>query len=296
MSLTRPLHNSHIPTSDKLRDLHPAIAAKLHNSSKRVIRYAAVSVSEVLDRVIPVGGNGRYENWTFLDGISANVTPIRLRTFKNNLKCVCCGREGNVFLIERHVNQPPERYINLYSAHNGSLTLMTVDHILCNSLGGKYAASNFQTMCAPCNQSKSNSMSLVDIQKIMDNVDQYAKFWVNRELLFAILRTQLMYQRTNGKDHQDFRALFDKYRLTIRPTVPQHQTDRNIRGLNRELNMLMRLTGHAPSNPYNYVVDRLAKVGHRLTNFIQLIMRARKKRARRLAFCVKVVYNKTSKV
>lgn len=94
-----------------------------------------------------------------LDGVTYSVgcESLRLRTFQRSLTCVACGRVGVEFRAEQnradavHGNNP---HLNLYAADG---TLMTHDHTLAQSLGGRDSAENVQTMCEPCNNGKSKA-------------------------------------------------------------------------------------------------------------------------------------------
>jgi 5-methylcytosine-specific restriction endonuclease McrA len=238
--LTLPFNStSSIPISDKLGNLRCQLEATLAKSSKKRIRYAAVSVSEVLERVAPSGSStGRYDNWKFINGIDARVSVVRLRAFARNLKCVCCGRVGNVFLLERHINEMPGQYVNLYSLNHGALTLMTVDHILPDSIGGKYTPDNFQTMCHPCNEAKKNHMPVKDIEKVLADMDRYAKCWVNRDLLSALLRAQrlhLTHHSAHGPVQAQFWTLYVKYSSSIRSGDNPIRSAQAARTLNHDL-------------------------------------------------------------
>lgn len=74
--------------------------------------------------------------------------------FTKGLKCVCCGIEGKFFAKEKWENQP-SYHLNLYALDaDGNEVLMTKDHIIPKSKGGKDHISNYQTMCEVCNMAK----------------------------------------------------------------------------------------------------------------------------------------------
>jgi hypothetical protein len=103
-------------------------------------------------------------------GHLVKVKSLRYQTFKNSLKCVCCGLMGEVFLLEL----PPQDkrpHFNLYAYCEGSLVQMTKDHKQPKSKGGKDVISNMQTMCCRCNELKGNQLSkLKRLRKIQDGV------------------------------------------------------------------------------------------------------------------------------
>ena len=91
----------------------------------------------------------------------------RLDAFRSHKSCVKCGRKGNAFVVERQGGQDNKLVLNFYSINKGDIVLMTVDHILPDSLGGKRHVSNFQTMCSGCNKRKQNVMSITEIDLVL---------------------------------------------------------------------------------------------------------------------------------
>lgn len=89
-------------------------------------------------------------------GIEMNTKSLRLQTFaEKGLNCVTCGAKGLHFAIERN-GQTPEYHLNLWATNkDGDEVLMTHDHILARSGGGKNYIENTQPMCSPCNHEKS---------------------------------------------------------------------------------------------------------------------------------------------
>lgn len=83
----------------------------------------------------------------------ANLRSQRLELFfKKGFKCVHCGIEGAYFSAEKALHGNDRNpHLNLYSAEG---ILITKDHIVAKSKGGKNRLSNYQTMCAPCNLKK----------------------------------------------------------------------------------------------------------------------------------------------
>jgi len=88
-----------------------------------------------------------------VEGFRVRKISLRYMTFYRNLNCVCCGRKGSYFKLERGDRKGPEdrRHFNLYSEDN---ILMTKDHILPKSQGGENTVFNMQTMCQECNSKK----------------------------------------------------------------------------------------------------------------------------------------------
>lgn len=91
------------------------------------------------------------ENQIEVDGYSVYTRSLRYMTFyQKGTKCVCCGKEGTHFRLDGD-STTDRRHFNLY-ADDG--TLITKDHIIPKSKGGRDAVSNMQTMCYPCNKAK----------------------------------------------------------------------------------------------------------------------------------------------
>lgn len=91
----------------------------------------------------------------------------RLRTFKEKgVSCVTCGIEGTHFAKERHAAHETDKYhLNLYAFKDNREVLMTVDHIVPKSLGGKNYVSNLRPMCEPCNVKRGNTVDSDRIDK-----------------------------------------------------------------------------------------------------------------------------------
>lgn len=102
----------------------------------------------------------RYKNF---HGYEVHSNSQRYELFyKKGCTCVVCGLKGKYFALERHltnVNMSSRYHFNLYGTNDlGEEVLITKDHIVPKSLGGKNSIDNYQTMCAPCNWKKKNNM------------------------------------------------------------------------------------------------------------------------------------------
>lgn len=89
---------------------------------------------------------------------------LRYMTFyQKGVNCCKCGRKGAYFTLDKHSKDydGPRRHFNLYSEDD---VLMTKDHILPKSKGGKNKVSNMQTMCVYCNKAKGNDIEEGDKQ------------------------------------------------------------------------------------------------------------------------------------
>ena len=102
--------------------------------------------------------NKRERKSIIIDGHEVYTNSWRYKTFYNKgCNCVKCGRKGSYFKLESggSKEESNRRHFNLYSEDD---VLMTKDHILPKSKGGKDTLENFQTMCCICNSNKGNKV------------------------------------------------------------------------------------------------------------------------------------------
>lgn len=82
--------------------------------------------------------------------------------FLHGTKCVSCGLEGKYFWLETPKSakdRDNQWHFNLYGVdENGNERMLTKDHIVPKSRGGKNWIGNYQTMCERCNLLKGNSL------------------------------------------------------------------------------------------------------------------------------------------
>lgn len=89
-----------------------------------------------------------------------NGNSQRYQTFfSKGCSCVKCKIEGQYFVKERTKGSKNSFHLNLYAIDkNGNEILMTKDHIIPKSKGGKNYIDNYQTMCIVCNNEKGNQL------------------------------------------------------------------------------------------------------------------------------------------
>ena len=95
-------------------------------------------------------------------GYRINVGSIRLRTFTKSITCSSCQIEGTFFVLERQRIREGSGlpyHLNLYGVDaTGAEVLMTHDHVIPRSRGGRDHLDNTQTMCRPCNERKGSKL------------------------------------------------------------------------------------------------------------------------------------------
>lgn len=133
-------------------------------------------VDEILSLVTPF--DRKHKFIVNNDAYFVRLNSDRYYLFKQNTDCVVCGLKGSKMFLD--VN-PIDQYahFNLYGEENGRLVLMTKDHILPKSKGGKDDLSNYQTMCSICNNLKGNYdlilSDILELRKLAENKDKLPK-------------------------------------------------------------------------------------------------------------------------
>lgn len=241
-----------MPLDEGIEHLEPILGPQL-DAQKSFQRSAAYSPATVFKQLTTSAVSNKNEMWSLPGNIVVTVAPKRIDAFNRNMKCVCCGREGNVFLLEKHVNENVTKYINLYCSDARGLVMMTVDHILPDSIGGKSTLLNLQTMCQPCNTKKSNRMSLDEIRFVRSDPSKYAKHWLDVHFLHAMLDVQEhmatltdIDQRGDNRSIRSevskYNSLLDRYRKRAKATTNQATWKTMTSALQRDLRLLKRST------------------------------------------------------
>ena len=91
-----------------------------------------------------------------IDGYMVHPRSLRYMVFyQKGVVCCKCGCKGSYFKLDKESKDYDgnRRHFNLYTEDG---ILMTKDHILPRSKGGRDVISNMQTMCTICNFKKGN--------------------------------------------------------------------------------------------------------------------------------------------
>lgn len=93
-------------------------------------------------------------------GYSIKVSGTRLECLKRSPVCVGCERVGAVWILQTQGNMSFDKpHFNLFTLENGKpARMMTRDHIIPKSKGGRGDMNNLQTMCERCNNAKADAM------------------------------------------------------------------------------------------------------------------------------------------
>lgn len=132
-----------------------------------MIRKGIYNIDEILAKTLFIPKTSRFikgqkvdcgrDNKVLIDGELINMASDRYKLFFDNRKCVSCGIEGKYMAMERG-EKDISYHFNMYGIdNNGNEILMTKDHVVPKSKGGKDCLSNLQTMCKPCNEKKNDN-------------------------------------------------------------------------------------------------------------------------------------------
>lgn len=93
------------------------------------------------------------------DGDKIRANSHRYQTFhKKGVSCCRCGVRGS-FFVKECSGDAGLYHLNLYGFDSlNNIQLMTKDHIIPKSRGGKNELSNYQPMCERCNAKKGNDL------------------------------------------------------------------------------------------------------------------------------------------
>ena len=134
-----------------------------------MFRYGEFPIDFVLDKI-------EYTNVRIPISLNDNTLYVKMNSqryhlFKKQLFCNSCGLTGVKFCLETSEKNSIYPHFNLYAEENENEVLMTKDHIIPKSKGGKNNLKNYVTMCSVCNFLKDNKNITYDQVCIL------RKFW-----------------------------------------------------------------------------------------------------------------------
>lgn len=131
------------------------------NCLKQYITFGKFNINEVLPFITD---NKRDKKIYIVNNkpFIVRMDSIRYKVFAQNLSCAKCNIKGSFFLLQQTKDEFVKKNIahfNFYAEKSdGELILMTKDHIIPKSKGGKDSLDNFRTMCSPCNNKRGNNI------------------------------------------------------------------------------------------------------------------------------------------
>lgn len=137
-------------------------------------------------------GQKNKENTVIVDGHPVYTHSLRYMTFfQKGCKCVVCSKEGTHFTLDESAGEAGRHHFNLRSDDG---TLMTRDHILPKSKGGRDHISNMQTMCVHCNKAKGNTYEGELSEKVnniigvnVDNPERTLEYFDENRAIYELL-------------------------------------------------------------------------------------------------------------
>jgi len=139
--------------AQKFEDFSMQIEIAKMRDKKKLIHLASFE----LDEVLPFATIEESKKEYFVNNQSYQVrmNSDRYFVFLNSKSCVSCGLEGSKMILDKNSTDTSPHF-NMYAEENGRLILMTKDHILAKSKGGKDEITNYATCCIICNNLKAN--------------------------------------------------------------------------------------------------------------------------------------------
>lgn len=121
-----------------------------------------INASKRLYPIVTVYKDVYKYDYKILRHVTVAMGSHRYQTFVlKGTKCAKCGVEGKFFALECHTANNSEKFhFNLYGIDkHGEEIMITKDHIIPRSKGGKNVLSNYQPLCIKCNQQKANHVN-----------------------------------------------------------------------------------------------------------------------------------------
>lgn len=124
----------------------------VHNNLDRL---CSLSIKKVFNYI----KNNPQENYIEVcNGLKVSIKRAKI-FYKKGITCCNCGTIGEFFAIEK--DKGGGIHLDLYGyvdKEDNEEVLLTIDHIIPKSKGGKNSLINYQTMCKLCNEYKSDNI------------------------------------------------------------------------------------------------------------------------------------------
>lgn len=132
---------------------------KRHKLRKQGYKYTDLKWINASKRIYPVTTVYKKHKHTILRHVTVSMGSHRYQTFAlKGTDCLKCGVKGKFFALECNMDGNNEKFhFNLYGIDkHGNEVMITKDHIIPRSKGGKNVLSNYQPLCIKCNQQKAD--------------------------------------------------------------------------------------------------------------------------------------------
>jgi 5-methylcytosine-specific restriction endonuclease McrA len=181
---------------------------KKHNCYIRFNTYPIEQVLELINSTSQVSN----KLIKFDDKYDIKLNSQRYSLFKRDgVTCVSCGIVGQYFALEKHLKTQCTRpHFNLYGINKCDEEIMlTKDHIIPKSKGGLNALSNYQVMCAECNNFKANFKDYTGeigyrILKSSANTHEFGKWHKKTKTNLDLLTNEIITMRANTFNNVKF--------------------------------------------------------------------------------------------
>jgi len=178
-----------------------------HKSNiKNFFRHDTYSIGEMFELITNKNGEIICGD-IFIGDIKVKANSVRYAVFKKyGISCVNCGIEGEYFALEKDKseggNTSNRFHFNLYGVDdNGNESLITKDHIIPKSKGGRDFIDNLQPMCKLCNVAKGSFLK-EDFYNIF-GLEHIAKFLKDYGVgLEKFIKYVDMYNNLNSEDKE----------------------------------------------------------------------------------------------
>jgi hypothetical protein len=143
---------------------------------KKLIHLSSFDPKDVFPHITSLNDDEKREYKVGDQTYMVRMNSSRYHIFKENPRCVCCNMLGDKMILDLNPGDHSPHF-NLYAEESGRLVLMTKDHILPKSRGGKDTLENYQTMCCTCN----NLKGAYDLE--MEDLRALKELWGNPDKL-----------------------------------------------------------------------------------------------------------------